>query len=192
MFTPTCPVPIATKFYPLKTPPTEKSPSSNVKLPQPKSLTYTSHRDGSSSNQLIGPFAKAETVPEPDEEAEQLIDLPAKVKPCMPRTTLQVNSTVTLCRSSHCGSLRKTYCTTILYRTIRLCRSSLHHLPPQRMTLPEHVKHSIYLRYPTLSLLPSHSFGPLPLSNVGTPSPGAFGGLEQLMVEGRLGVLHHN
>ena len=60
------------------------------------------------------------------------------------------------------------------------------------MALPEHVKRSIYSRYPTLSLLPSQSFGPLPLSKVGTSSPGAFGRLEQLMVEGRLGVLHHN
>ena len=46
IFTPTCPTPIATKCSPLKTPPTEKLPSLDVELPQPKSLAYTSHCHG--------------------------------------------------------------------------------------------------------------------------------------------------
>ena len=133
IFTPTCPTPIATKCSPLKTSPTEKSPLLDVELSQPKSLTYTSHCYG--SNQLIGPVEKAETVSDPDEEAEQLLDLPAKVEAVHftgnPPDQLYGNP-------ASVESLWK-FAKEILHDDFTLnntSRNSLHRLPPQRMTLP--------------------------------------------------------
>ena len=85
--------------------------------------------------QLIGQAEKAETVPDPDEEAEQLLDLPAKVEAVHftgnPPDQLYGNP-------ASVESLWK-FAKEILHDDFTLnntSRNSLHRLPPQRMTLP--------------------------------------------------------
>jgi len=169
MFAPTCPTPVATKFSPLKTPPSDKLPSPHADLPQPKALTYLSsvecpdaffgsHAKLESGQPLIGVPAKAESINDPDVptggghpgHSDQFFGNPASVEDLWE------------------------FAQEILHDDFS----------------PNNAPLSMIRRAPRhLTSIP-YSFRPLPLSMVGESFPGSYGGLEQRLVEGRHGVLH--
>ena len=189
MFAPTCPTPVATKFSPLKTPPSDKLPSSLADLPQPKALTYLSSVErqdalfGScvkvdSGEPLIGVPAKAESINDQDvpidngpHHSDQLYGDPASVEDLWEFAKEILHDDF----SPNNAPL------SIIGRVFR-------HLT----CLPLHVKCSIVSRFHGRDLLPSQSFWLLLLSKVGQSSPGSYCELEQRLVEGRHGVLHRN